>query len=77
VFFTAPRDSKRAADLLRAKERPLPAGKYLFKLYLDRTGKTREDRDYELGEMEFLGEVVTQGPWKTGYQPPKIIHAPE
>ena len=77
VFFTAPRDSQRAADLMRAKERPLPAGKYLFKLYLDRTGKTREDRDYELGEMELLGEVVTQGPWKPGYQPPKIIHAPE
>ncbi|HIE98685.1 MAG: hypothetical protein ABGZ53_29340 [Fuerstiella sp.] len=35
-----------------------------------------KERDYELGESGFYGQVETEGAWTVGYQPPKIIHAP-
>ena len=74
VMATAPRDSKRAANL--KPETPLPSGRYLVKIYIDREDKTKQDRDYELGESEFYGQVEFHGEWQPGYQPPKIVYAP-
>lgn len=76
VFAVAPRDSKRAAEIGRMKDALLPGGRYLVKIYVDKQEKTKGNRDYELGESEFLGQVEFTGPWKAGYQPPKIIQAP-
>lgn len=76
VFFVAPRGSKRAEEIAKAKEMQLPAGRYLIKIYIDQDDRTKKNRDYELGDAEFYGQVETDGPWKPGYQPPKVIHAP-
>lgn len=73
VFAIAPRGSKRAEAMEPAKELPLPAGRYLIKIYIDQNDRTKQDRDYELGEEEFYGQVETRGSWKPGYQPPKIV----
>ncbi len=74
VTATAPVDSPRAAKL--EQEPLLPSGRYLAKVYVDRTGKLQNDRDLELGEDDLWGEVEFDGEWPVGYQPPKIIHAP-
>ncbi len=74
VMATAPRDSARAKEL--EKHPLLAAGRYLVKIYIDQDDKTKKDRDYELTEADLWGEVEINGPWKPGYQPPKIIQAP-
>lgn len=74
VMATAPRESRRGTTL--KAEMPLPAGRYLVKIYIDRQDKTKQNRDYELDESDFYGEVEFHGEWKPGYQPPKIVHAP-
>lgn len=75
VALVAPRDSKRAAAV-RQHDRLLPAGRYLAKIYVDRRDETKADRDYELTDAEFFGQVEFAGRWPPGYQPPKIIRAP-
>jgi hypothetical protein len=74
VFAVAPRGSDRAKGL--RPDHSLPEGRYLVKIYIDRDDKTKEDRDYQLGQREFYGQVVTRGEWKPGYQPPMIVRAP-
>ena len=74
VFAIAPRNSNRAQELKPGQ--PLPPGRYLLKIFIDRRDKTKKNRDYELGESEFYGQVEIHGNWKVGYQPPKIVHAP-
>lgn len=76
VFFVAPRDSRRAEQSAWDKEMQLPAGRYLIKIYIDRDDKTKKDRDYELGDADFFGQVEFDGQWQPGYQPPKTIQAP-
>ena len=74
VFTTAQVGSGRAAAL--KKNHVLPDGRYLIKIYIDRDDRLKKDRDYELGQSDFYGQVETDGEWKLGYQPPKIINAP-
>ncbi len=74
VMAVAPSDSKRARELKEADS--LPAGRYLVKIYIDREDKTKKNRDYELGQSEFYGQVEMEGPWKPGFKPPKTVHAP-
>lgn len=77
VHCVAPRGSWRADELTQAKEAQLPAGRYLIKIYIDQNDKVKKNRDYELGEAEFYGQVEINGPWRPGYQPPKEIHCPQ
>jgi hypothetical protein len=74
LMAVAPRESQRAMQL--AADQPIPGGRYLIKIYIDRDDKTKTNRDYELGEAEFYGQVETDGAWDIGYQPPKIVKAP-
>lgn len=74
VFAVAPRGSERAKSL--KTDQPLPPGRYLIKIYIDRENKVKKNRDYVLGEQEFFGEVEADGTWKPGFRPPKIVHAP-
>ncbi len=74
VMAVAPRNSARAKKF--KPQQLLPAGRYLIKIYIDRDGKAKKNRDYQLGDREFFGQVEIRGEWKPGYQPPKIIHAP-
>ena len=73
IFATAPRDSARAREL--KEDRPIPGAQYVIKIYIDRDGKTHDDRDYEMGAAEFFRQVSIRGPWKPGYKEPKIVHA--
>lgn len=59
-----------------SEEPLLSAGRYLARIYIDREGKTTQNRDYEMSESDLYGQVEFTGPWQPGYQPPKIIHAP-
>ena len=74
IFATALRDSRRAKML--KPEQPIPGGRYIVKIYIDRFNKTKKNRDYELGKDEFFGQVPIQGAWKPGWREPKIIQAP-
>jgi hypothetical protein len=74
VFAIAPRTMEIAKQVQTTRQ--LPAGRYLAKIYIDREGKTAENRDYELNAADLLGEVEFEGAWPTGYLPPKIIKAP-
>ena len=77
VFATAPRGSKRAKPFRQIPQHPLPPDLYLIKIYFDGQEKTTKDRDYELGEKEFIGQVEINGDWPVGYCPPMIVHAPK
>jgi hypothetical protein len=72
VFGLSPRGGKPATGP-EPNATPLPAGRYLVKIYIDRENKTKQNRDYELGDGEFFAEVETDGAWPLGYQPPKIV----
>jgi hypothetical protein len=76
VFATAPRGSERAEQYLNDREALLPAGRYRFRIYIDRDGRSQVDRDYTLGEAEYVGEIEHEGDWLPGYQPPLILTAP-
>jgi hypothetical protein len=65
LSLTAPRDSKRIADI-RTKL-ALPAGEYLVKVYIDTEGRLDKDSSAGLSERELVGEVVLDSSWPTGY----------
>ena len=65
LSITAPRDSARAKELI---EKPiLPPGKYLVRIYVDRTGRLEKDWQAELGEKDFVGQVEVDSRWPGGY----------
>ncbi len=64
LSLTAPRASAWA-DAIRNER--LPPGKYLVKLYVDRTGKLQKDFAAELNEQDFVGQVEVQSSWPAGY----------
>jgi hypothetical protein len=74
VFAIVPRQIDIAKQVWARPQ--LPAGRYLAKLYVDRDGNAAQDRDYELGDRDSIGQVEFDGPWPAGYSPPKIIKAP-
>lgn len=75
VFALVPRDGVTAARLL--EKRQLPPDRYQARLHVDRDNRLARDRDYELGKSDLLGTVEFDGPWRPGYQPPKIFAAPK
>jgi len=74
VFAIVPRMPDLAKEL--QSRRQFPAGRYLAKLFIDRDGQAAKNRDYQMGASELVGEVEFDGPWPSGYQPPKILKAP-
>jgi len=75
VSEVAKRDSDRAKEMQSGKCR-IPRGRYLVKIYVDKADRTIKQRDSELSETEFIGQVEIDGDWPPGYLPPKIIQAP-
>ena len=65
LTLTAPRQSRRADKIRRVLN--LPAGEYLAKIYIDQKGKLRKDLTAQLGETEFVGNVVVKSQWPKGY----------
>lgn len=45
----------------------LPPGRYLLRVYVDRTGKLGEDWKASLGEKDYAGAVEVRSNWPTGY----------
>lgn len=76
LFLTAPRGSRRAEEFEHAEEIQLPTGRYLVKIYIDQEDKTKDDRDYELSDDEYYGEVQIRGRWRTGHEQKKVVGAP-
>ena len=65
LSVTAPRDSARAQELLAKPT--LPPGKYLVKIYVDKTGRLEQDWQAELGDSDFVGQVEVDSRWPGGY----------
>jgi len=75
ILVTAPTDSALANEFRERKL--LPPGEYRIRILIDRSRKTEKDSTYELGDAEFVAETHISGPWKPGYQPPKIVAFPK
>jgi hypothetical protein len=75
VFAILPRSSDIAKEVER--RRLLPEGRFLARVYVDRSERAAKNRDYELGSDDLAGEIAFEGPWQAGYQPPKILKWPE
>lgn len=73
LSLTAPRGSAWA-DGIRSER--LPPGRYLAKLYVDRTGKLQKDFNAELGDEDFVGQVEVQSSWPAGYGQMTIVKFP-
>ncbi len=70
-------DDRSQSGKSAESKRLLPSGKYRVRMFLDRDKRLDRDRDYELGDEEFVGSVEFSGDWKPGYQPPKIVEFKE
>lgn len=64
LSLTAPRDSTRAARLTEGR---LPAGRYLVRIFVDRTGKLERDFRTELGPEDLVAEIEVESAWPAGY----------
>lgn len=64
LSLTAPRDSKWAQEI---KNKRLPPGRYLLKLYIDQRGKLAKDYTAELDDEDFVGQVEIESRWRPGY----------
>ena len=71
IYAVVKRDSDEA-KIFQA-DKPIPEGRYLAKIFVDRNDKANGNRDYEMGQADFLGQVEFSGKWEVGYREPKII----
>src|SRR5262249_35278907 len=71
VFAVVPRKTARESDVLR--ERLLSEGRYLARLYLDRSGSSEQNRVYHPLPADLYREVEITGEWKPGWREPMII----
>jgi hypothetical protein len=71
VFAILPRMTDIAPEV--ARRRQFPEGRYLAKVHIDRDGKSANNRDYEMGPSDLIGQIEFDGPWPPGYSPPKIL----
>lgn len=73
LSLTAPRGSSWA-DEMRSKR--LPAGRYLAKLYVDRTEKLQQDFSNELNADDLVGQVEFESRWSEGYGRMTVVRYP-
>ena len=65
LSLIAPRDSDRMQELLA--HQILPPGRYLVKIYVDKSGRLEKDWQTELGDSDFVGQVEVDSHWPVGY----------
>ena len=65
LSLIAPRDSDRVQQLLA--QQILPPGRYLVRIYVDKSGRLEKDWQTELGDRDFVGQVEVDSRWPTGY----------
>lgn len=75
LSLTAPRTSQWAPEIESKKK--LPPGKFLAKLYIDRTGKLEKDFTAKLSQDDFVGEVEVESRWPAGYGRMTVAKFPE
>jgi hypothetical protein len=75
LSLTAPRNSKRS-EVIRREPR-LRAGKYLVKIYIDRKSSLNKDSSTGLTDDEYVGEVIVDSAWPTGYGRMTVAKFPE
>lgn len=73
LSLTAPRDSRWAREI---HSRRLPPGRYLIKIYIDRTGKLAKDYTATLGDDDFIGQVEVRSNWPRGYGHMTVVRFP-
>lgn len=71
IYSVIKRNSDEAK--LSQANKPIPEGRYLAKIFVDRNDKAKGNRDYEMDQADFLGQVEFDGTWDVGYREPKII----
>lgn len=74
LSLTAPRNSPQAGAVTSGR---LPGGRYLAKIYLDRTGRLRREPASSLGPADLAGQVELQSQWPEGYGKMTVIAFPE
>ena len=74
LSLTAPRGSQTALEI---ETQELPPGRYLAKLYIDKTGKLEQDFTYELSDAEFVGQIELESQWPAGYGQMTVVRFPE
>ena len=73
LSLTAPRGTSWAKKITTGK---LPAGRYLAKLYIDRTGKLQQDPTAEFTAEDFTGQIEVESQWQPGYGRMTVIEFP-
>jgi hypothetical protein len=73
LSLTALRGTEWAKEI---RSEVLPPGKYLLKLYIDRTEKLQKDFTAELGEEDFVGQVEEDSRWPAGYGKMTVVKYP-
>lgn len=75
IYSVVKRNSPEGKTLQENK--PIPAGRYIAKIFVDRNNQAKVNRDFEMGQANFLGQVEFSGKWDIGYREPKIIRLPK
>jgi len=65
ISITAPRESERATQV--RQEPNLPPGKYLAKIYIDKTDKLGTQYPSELNDDDYVGQLEIDSRWQAGY----------
>ena len=65
LSLVAPKDAPRAKEF--SKDARLPGGKYLAKVYLDRTDKLAKNHPAELSAEDKIAEIEFSSQWPAGY----------
>ncbi len=65
LSLIAPRNSDRAQGLLA--QQILPPGRYLVRIYVDKSGRLEKDWQTELDDRDFVGQVEVDSHWPAGY----------
>ncbi|MGE3809228.1 MAG: hypothetical protein AB7K24_31580, partial [Gemmataceae bacterium] len=66
LTLAAPRDSQ-LAKAWSARQPALPPGRYLVRVFVDRTGKLEKDWQANLGPEDLVGQALVQSNWPSGY----------
>jgi hypothetical protein len=71
VYAVAKRESDVAEKLV--PDQPLAPGRYVAKIFIDLDNQAKTNRDYELADSDYMGQVEFSGEWKVGYREPEIV----
>jgi hypothetical protein len=75
LSLTAPRESERGRQIGQINR--LPQGKYLIKVYVDRSEKLAREESTALGADDLIGEVQVESAWPEGYQKMTVVSYPQ